>query len=153
MTKCQITCKSLQKSSRCQNFLRVWHLVIFRADQLKKPPCMIQAQPWKRLHHGLQEIITREIVITKPHHLNPNSSQSRAFPRFLLHHRPKTVRDRNRRQIVHLTLESFSSLPRNFLMAASLCHRVINYCFLSFQAISALTYLHRLNLVLRHLGF
>ena len=40
MTKCQITCKSLQKSSKCQNFLRVWHLVIFRADQLKKPPCI-----------------------------------------------------------------------------------------------------------------
>ena len=36
MIKCQITCKSLQKSSKCQNFLRVWHLVIFRADQLKK---------------------------------------------------------------------------------------------------------------------
>ena len=29
MTKCQITCKFLQKSSKCQNFLRVWHLVIF----------------------------------------------------------------------------------------------------------------------------
>ena len=42
MTKCQITCKSLQKSSKCQNFLRVWHLVIFRADQLKKPPCMFE---------------------------------------------------------------------------------------------------------------
>ena len=42
MTKCQITCKSLQKSSKCQNFLRVWHLVIFRADQLKKPPCIYQ---------------------------------------------------------------------------------------------------------------
>ena len=40
MTKCQITCKSLQKSSKCQIFLRVWHLVIFRADQLKKPPCI-----------------------------------------------------------------------------------------------------------------
>ena len=40
MTKCLITCKSLQKSSKCQNFLRVWHLVIFRADQLKKPPCI-----------------------------------------------------------------------------------------------------------------
>ena len=39
MTKCQITCKSLQKSSKCQNFLRVWHLVILRADQLKKPTC------------------------------------------------------------------------------------------------------------------
>ena len=39
MTKCQITCKSLQKSSKCQNLLRVWHLVIFRADQLKRPPC------------------------------------------------------------------------------------------------------------------
>ena len=39
MTKCQITCKSLQKSSKCQNFLRVWHLVIFRAEQSKKPPC------------------------------------------------------------------------------------------------------------------
>ena len=25
--------KSLQKSSKCQNFLRVWHLVSFRADQ------------------------------------------------------------------------------------------------------------------------
>ena len=23
--QCQITCKSLQKSSKCQNFLRVWH--------------------------------------------------------------------------------------------------------------------------------
>ena len=33
MTKCQITCKSLQKSSKCQNFLRVWYLVIFREDQ------------------------------------------------------------------------------------------------------------------------
>ena len=33
MTKCQITCKFLQKSSKCQNFLRVWHLVIFKADQ------------------------------------------------------------------------------------------------------------------------
>ena len=33
MTKCQFTCKSLQKSSKCQNFLRVWHLVIFRAEQ------------------------------------------------------------------------------------------------------------------------
>ena len=43
MTKCQITCKSLQKSSKCQNFLRVWHLVIFRADQLKKPPCILSA--------------------------------------------------------------------------------------------------------------
>ena len=41
MTKCQITCKSLQKSSKCQNFQRVWHLVIFWADQLKKPPCKL----------------------------------------------------------------------------------------------------------------
>ena len=39
MTKCQITCKSPQKSSKCQDFLRVWHLVIFRAEQSKKPPC------------------------------------------------------------------------------------------------------------------
>ena len=30
---CGITCKCLQKSSKCQNFLRVWHKVIFRADQ------------------------------------------------------------------------------------------------------------------------
>ena len=44
MTKCQITCKSLQKSSKCQNFLRVWHLVIFRADQLKKPPCIFDTR-------------------------------------------------------------------------------------------------------------
>ena len=42
MTKCQITCKSLQKSSKCQNFLRVWHLVIFRADQLKKTTLYIR---------------------------------------------------------------------------------------------------------------
>ena len=41
MTKCQITCNSLQKSSKCQIFLRVWHLVIFRADQSKKPPCIM----------------------------------------------------------------------------------------------------------------
>ena len=40
MTKCPITCKSLQKSSECQNFLRVWHLVIFRADQSKRTPCI-----------------------------------------------------------------------------------------------------------------
>ena len=45
MTKCQITCKSLQKSSKCQSFLRVWHLVIFRADQLKKPPCIYHIYP------------------------------------------------------------------------------------------------------------
>ena len=38
MAKCQITCKCLQKSSKCQNF-RVWHLVIFKAVQSKKPPC------------------------------------------------------------------------------------------------------------------
>ena len=44
MTKCQITCKSLQKSSKCQIFQWVWHLVIFRADQLKKPPCMFFLQ-------------------------------------------------------------------------------------------------------------
>ena len=31
--------KSHQKSSKCQNFLRIWHWVIFRADQSKKPPC------------------------------------------------------------------------------------------------------------------
>ena len=42
MTKCQITCKSLQKSSKCQIFQWVWHLVIFRADQLKKPPCTMR---------------------------------------------------------------------------------------------------------------
>ena len=38
MTKCQITCKSLQKSSKCQNFRRVWHLVFFWAEQSIKPP-------------------------------------------------------------------------------------------------------------------
>ena len=38
MTKCQITCKSLQKSSKCQNFQRVWHLVIFWAEQSKNHP-------------------------------------------------------------------------------------------------------------------
>ena len=27
MIKCQITCKSLQKSFKCQNFLRVWHFL------------------------------------------------------------------------------------------------------------------------------
>ena len=48
MTKCQITCKSLQKSSKCQNFLRVWNLVIFRADQLKKPPCICFGRCWSR---------------------------------------------------------------------------------------------------------
>ena len=37
MMKCQITCKSLQKSPKCQNFLRF----VFRADQSKKPPCII----------------------------------------------------------------------------------------------------------------
>ena len=40
MTRCQITCKSLQKSFKCQNFLRVWHLVFFRGDQSKKLPCI-----------------------------------------------------------------------------------------------------------------
>ena len=38
MTKCQITCKSLQKSSKCQDFQRVWHLVIFWAEQSKNHP-------------------------------------------------------------------------------------------------------------------
>ena len=43
MTKCQITCKSPQKSSKCQNFQRV----IFRADQSKKPPCKFDfSQEW-----------------------------------------------------------------------------------------------------------
>ena len=37
--------QSLQKSSKCQNFLRVWHLVIFRADQSKKPPCISLLYP------------------------------------------------------------------------------------------------------------
>ena len=32
--------KSHQKSSKCQNLPRVWHLIIFRADQSKKPHCM-----------------------------------------------------------------------------------------------------------------
>ena len=57
MTKCQITCKSLQKSSKCQNFLRVWHLVIFRADQLKKPPCILGQQRNIGEHQGSSEII------------------------------------------------------------------------------------------------
>ena len=35
MTKCQITCKALKKSSTFHNFLRVWHV---RADQSKKHP-------------------------------------------------------------------------------------------------------------------
>ena len=29
----------------CQNFLRVWHLVIFRADQSKKTPCTTALSP------------------------------------------------------------------------------------------------------------
>ena len=33
--------KSHRKSSKCQNFLRVWHLVFFRADQLKKTPFIL----------------------------------------------------------------------------------------------------------------
>ena len=36
MTKCQFTCKSLQKISKCQNFLRVWYLVIFLGGPVKK---------------------------------------------------------------------------------------------------------------------
>ena len=28
MIECQITCKSLKKSSKCQNFLRVWHFCL-----------------------------------------------------------------------------------------------------------------------------
>ena len=32
---------SVRLHVKCQNFLRVWDLVIFRADQLKKPPCTI----------------------------------------------------------------------------------------------------------------
>ena len=58
MTKCQITCKSLQKSSKCQNFLRVWHLVIFRADQWKKPPCIF-------LIRGVFVILISDIVLDK----------------------------------------------------------------------------------------
>ena len=40
INKRQSTCKSHQKSSQCQIFQWVWHLVIFRAEQLKKPPCI-----------------------------------------------------------------------------------------------------------------
>ena len=36
MTKCQITCKSLQKSSKFQNFLRVLHLSHFQGGPVKK---------------------------------------------------------------------------------------------------------------------
>ena len=45
----QITCKSHKKSSKCQNFLEVWHLVIFRADQSKKPPCVIKCECCEQL--------------------------------------------------------------------------------------------------------
>ena len=45
MTKCQIKCKSLQTNSKRQNFLRVWHLVTFRAEQLKITPCMLTSWP------------------------------------------------------------------------------------------------------------
>ena len=55
MTKCQITCKSLQKSSKCQIFQWVWHLVIFRADQLKKPPCIFIAEKVKKETREYQE--------------------------------------------------------------------------------------------------
>ena len=64
MTKCQITCKSLQKSSKCQNFLRVWDLVIFRADQLKKPPCIRAAmlqkvrKPTKYISSSMRSVST-----------------------------------------------------------------------------------------------
>ena len=51
MTKCQITCKSLQKSSKCQNFIRVWHLVIFRADQSKTTTLYVA-----RLHFAWKQV-------------------------------------------------------------------------------------------------
>ena len=47
MTKCQITCRSHQKSSKCQNFLRVWHF--FRADQSKKPHCIFKWIPFSNV--------------------------------------------------------------------------------------------------------
>ena len=50
--------KSHQKSSKCQNFLRVWHLVIFRADQCKKPPCIF-------LIRGVFVILISDIVLDK----------------------------------------------------------------------------------------
>ena len=59
MTKCQITCKSLQKSSKCQIFQWVRHLVIFRADQLKKPPCTISL--------GLMLFDLKEIIVVYFH--------------------------------------------------------------------------------------
>ena len=61
MTKCQITCKSLQKSSKCQNFLRVWHLVIFRADQSKNHPIYILVgiiQTWGMFYSDLKVLET-----------------------------------------------------------------------------------------------
>ena len=63
MTKCQITCKSLQKSSKCQNFLRVWHLVIFRADQLKKPPCISARCPTEyfRIIQNTSKYLARKV--------------------------------------------------------------------------------------------
>ena len=54
MTKCQITCKSLQKSSKCPNFLRVWHLVIYRADQLKKHPLSVSRDGFGFLKMALE---------------------------------------------------------------------------------------------------
>ena len=38
----RLHCKSHKKSSKCQIFQWVWHLVIFRADQLKRPPCTMR---------------------------------------------------------------------------------------------------------------
>ena len=35
----KLNSKSHQSIFKCQNFLRLWHLVIFRVDQSKNPPC------------------------------------------------------------------------------------------------------------------
>ena len=67
MAKCQITCKCLQKSSKCQNFLRVWH---FRGQTSQKNHSIPQVEKCKTT---FAEINT---VLSECDKLNPESSTS-----------------------------------------------------------------------------
>ena len=100
MTRCQITCKSLKKSSICQNFLRVWHLVIFRADQSKITPSTF---------NSFNDLLLISIVSVKTsfqdttvHILVHRLSSSQVFPQQL------SVKGKTPSQVSYFSCSSFS---------------------------------------------
>ena len=72
--KCQITCKSLQKSPKGQNFLRVLHLVIFSADQSKKTSCACRLS-WHFSSEFSQNMKMVTLVCKKVSNWDPKSQK------------------------------------------------------------------------------